>query len=298
MQEQKQKILVILGPTASGKSDVAVKLAKKFNGEIISADSRQVYKGMNIGTGKITKKEMRGIPHYLLGIASPKKVFTAGDYGRLAKLAIKKILVKVKLPIICGGTGFYIVSALEENTLAEVPPNPALRKQLEKKSVEELFAELQKLDPERAAVIDPKNPRRLIRAIEIAKAIGRSPARNRNEEFNTLKLGVSWPKEQLQKRIHIRLIKRLKNGMIREVERLHKQGVSWKRLDDFGLEYRYISRYLRGLLSKKEMILELEKEIVRYSKRQLTWFRKDKQVHWLPGKEKAEPLVRNFLAEK
>lgn len=298
MQEQKQKILVILGPTASGKSDIAVRLAKEFNGEIISADSRQVYKEMNIGTGKITKKEMRGIPHYLLDVVSPKKVFTAGDYGRLAKLAIKKILAKGKLPIICGGTGFYIVSALEENTLAEVPPNPALRKQLEKKSVEQLFAELQKLDPKRAAAIDPKNPRRLVRAIEVVKALGITPPRNRNEEFNALKLGVTWPKEQLQKKIHIRLITRLNHGMVREVEYLHKQGVSWKRLDDFGLEYRYVSRYLHGLLSKKEMIQELEKEIVRYSKRQLTWFKKDKQVHWLSGKEKTEPLVRNFLAEK
>jgi len=292
------KMLVILGSTASGKSDLAVSLAKKFNGEIISADSRQVYRGMDIGTGKITKKEMRGAPHHLLDIANPKKVFTAGDYGRLAKLAIKKILKRGKLPIICGGTGFYIASALEEKTLAEVPPNRALRKKLGKKSTEELFAELQKLDPDRAEFIDPKNPRRLVRAIEIAKALGKSPPRNRKEVFETLKLGVSWPKEQLKKRVRVRLIKRLNHGMVGEVKRLHDLGVSWKRLDDFGLEYRYISRYLRGVLTKSETIQELEKEIVRYSKRQITWFKKDKNVRWLSGEEKAGLLVRSFLAQK
>lgn len=298
MQEQKQKILVILGPTASGKSDLAVTLAKKFNGEIISADSRQIYRGMDIGTGKITKKEMRGIPHYLLDVAFPKRVFTASDYGRLAKLAIKKTLAKGKLPIICGGTGFYIVSALEERTLAEVPPNPALRKKLEKKSVGELFAELQKLDPGRAASIDSKNPRRLVRAIEVALSLGKAPARNRKEEFVALKLGVSWSKEQLRRRIHARLISRLDHGMIQEVKQLHGRGISWGRLDGFGLEYRYLSRYLRGILGKEKMIEELDRESFRYAKRQLTWFGRDKSIRWVKNEKQAERITRGFLKNR
>ncbi len=303
------KIVVVLGPTASGKSDLAVALAKKIsarggsafggNGaEIISADSRQVYRGLNIGTGKITKREMRGVPHYLLDVASPKNVFTASMYERLAKQAINRILRKGKLPIICGGTGFYIAAALEEKTFAEVPPNLKLRKKLERKSTEVLFTQLQKLDPERAASIDLQNPRRLVRALEIVLTTGKPVGpRNRKEMYDALKLGVTWPKNILQKRIHARLLKRLRGGMINEVKKLGKDGVSSARLESLGLEYRYVGRFLEGLLDKKEMAPQLEREIVAYSKRQLTWFKKDKNIHWITGVRGAEFLIRRFLSD-
>ena len=170
-----RKIIVILGPTASGKSWLAVKIARKYNGEIISADSRQVYKGLDIGAGKITKKEMSGIPHYCLDIISPKKIFTVADFKKFADKAIEKIFSKNKTPIIVGGTGLYIQAIVDNVILPEVKPDWKLRKELEKKTTEKMFDFLKKLDPRRAKNIDPKNPRRLIRAIEIAKKLSKTP---------------------------------------------------------------------------------------------------------------------------
>lgn len=164
----RSKILVILGPTASGKSDLAVELARKFNGEIISADSRQVYKGLNIGSGKITKTEMKGVSHHLLDVVKPQTTFTVVKFQKLANKKIAEILAKGKLPIICGGTGFYIQSIADQTVFPKIKPDLALRKDLEALPLSDLFLMLKKLDPKRARTIDPKNPRRLIRAIEIA----------------------------------------------------------------------------------------------------------------------------------
>lgn len=276
------EMIVIVGPTASGKSDRAVKLAKKYGGEIISADSRQVYRGLNIGSGKITKKEMRGVPHHLLDVASPKRVYTVADFKRDAESAIRGIKRRGKLPIIVGGTGLYIDAVLYDSPIPEVKPNPELRARLEKKSAAELFSELQKLDPERAAGIDRHNKRRLVRALEIIAASGKVPKLSeRKLKYNVLKLGISRPPIELKKRIHKRLLARMRQGMVREVERLHKSGVSFKRLEDLGLEYRYVSRYLRGLLTREEMLKQLEAAIWHYARRQMTWWRKDKKIRWL-----------------
>lgn len=295
---KKPKIIVVLGPTASGKSDLAVKLAREFNGEIISADSRQVYRGMDIGTGKITKKEMRGIPHHLLDVVSPKKVFTAENYKKLATKEIVKIIKKNKLPIICGGTGHYIDALVFDQQFPSVPPNLKLRKKLEKKSVDELFAELKKLDPDRAETIDPKNPRRLIRALEIIYKIGGPvPKISTTERYDVLKIGISFPKEVIKNRIHIRLLKRMKLGMVAEVKKLIKSGVSFKRLEDFGLEYRYLGRYISEKISKSEMLSQLENQIVNYSKRQMTWFKRDKKIRWVKSGKEAEAAVKKFIAQ-
>ena len=316
---KKQKIIVILGPTSSGKSDLAVKLAKKFDGEIISADSRQVYKGMDLGTGKITpdiknslnfnmgqaKKEYifthKGIPHYLLDIVSPKKQFTVVDFKKMAEKKINEILKRNKIPIICGGTGFYIDSVVNNVDFPFVRPNKKLRKELEKKSAEELFKILKKLDPARAKNIDSKNKRRLIRAIEIAKmqiSADKKPQINADKNhYGFLQIGIKTGNKKLRKLIHKRLIKRIKNGMINEVKKLHKNGVSWKRLDDFGLEYRFVSRYLRGLLSKDEMIKQLETKIWQFSKRQKTWFKRNKDIKWFELKDykKIGTKIKEFL---
>jgi len=307
---EKNKILVILGPTASGKSDIAVTLAKKFNGEIISADSRQVYKGMDIGTGKITKKEMGGIKHYLLDVANPKRRFTVSEYLSLTEKAIAEILKSGKLPIICGGTGFYIDALLGDKQIPQVPPNPKLRKQLEKKSAEELFKILKRLDPQRAKNIDAKNPRRLVRAIEIAKKLGQVPPLRSNfaeatpntqgsagqAKYEALKIGTKIDKEELKNRINIRLIKRIKSGMINEARKLHAQGLTFKRMREMGLEYGALADFLDKKISKKEMIERLQKEISHYAKRQMTWFKRDKNTIWLSPKSKQiEKEVKKFL---
>ncbi|MBU1091679.1 tRNA (adenosine(37)-N6)-dimethylallyltransferase MiaA [Patescibacteria group bacterium] len=298
----KKKIIVVLGPTASGKSDLAVDIALKFgNMEIISADSRQVYKGMDIGSGKITKKEMRGIKHHLLDVISPKKIFSAGDFKKLGEKAINEILEKKKVPIVCGGTGFYIHALLEGLGTAGIKPDWNLRKKLEKKSIDELFKMLKKLNKERASNIDAKNKRRLIRAIEIQYGEVRPP---NIERYDVLYLGIKKKHKNLKELIHKRLLRRIKQGMIVEVKRLHnpaergKKGVSWKRLDGLGLEYRFVSRYLRGLTTKEEMIEQLNTAIVQYSKRQMTWFKKHApETKWVKNGKKAHETVKKFLKE-
>src|SRR5258708_416048 len=192
------KLIVILGPTSSGKSSLAIKLAKKFKGEIISADSRQVYQGMNIGTGKVTRVEQKMVPHHLLDIANPKKQFSVAEFKPYANLAISKITSKDKVPFLVGGTPFWIYAVIDDLQIPEVAPNLKLRKQLEKKSTSELFAMLKKLDPRRAKNIDAKNPRRLIRAIEIVKTTGKPvPVSERVLRKESLLIGLK--KNQTQK---------------------------------------------------------------------------------------------------
>lgn len=292
---KKPKLIVILGPTATGKSELGVKLAKKFNGEIISADSRQVYKGMDIGTGKITKKEMQNIPHYLLDVVSPKRRFSLWQYQKLAKSAIEKILKKGKVPFLVGGSPFYLYSVAENWILPKVPPDWKLRKKLEKKSEKELFSILKKLAPERAKNIDPQNKRRLLRAIEIAKKLKKVPPLKKEFSFDCLFLGIKKSKKELQKLIKKRLLKRLKKGMIEEVKKLKAQGISWKRLEDFGLEYKWIAFYLQKKISKRKMIEKLQTNIENFAKRQMTWFKKDKRIHWIKDYKEAENLVKEFL---
>ncbi|MBP6856581.1 MAG: tRNA (adenosine(37)-N6)-dimethylallyltransferase MiaA [Candidatus Pacebacteria bacterium] len=278
---QKPKIIVVCGPTATGKSDYAVTLAKKTSGEIISADSRQVYKGLDIGSGKITKKEMRGVPHHLLDVVSPKKVFTVEQFQKLGKKAISNILKKGKTPIICGGTGFYIDALVYESNFPAVPPNKSLRTQLEKKSVEELFELVQEKDPERADTIDSKNKVRLIRALEIIDAIGKVPNVKKESTYDVEWIGLDFPDEILKERIHNRLLARIKKGMLKEAHNLHTQGLSWKRMRELGLEYRFMADYLTGKISKDEMITLLETAIWQYAKRQRTWFKRNKEIRWV-----------------
>jgi len=310
------KVLVILGPTASGKSGLAIKLSKKFNGEIISADSRQIYKGMDIGTGKITKKEMKGVRHHLLDITEPKKQFNVVNFKKLAEKKIEEILKKGKTPIICGGTGFYIDAVVNNTNFPPVKENKKLRGKLEKKSAEYLFKILKKIDSARAKNIDFKNQRRLIRAIEIAKEskITKSvdnkikktnkqlfsnsrELKSNEQKYEFLEIGIKTDNEKLKKLIHNRLISRIKIGMIDEIKKLHKNGVSWEKLDNFGLEYRYVSRYLRGLLNKEEMLKQLETKIWQYAKRQRTWFKKNKKIKWfeLKNYKKIEKKVKMFM---
>ncbi|HEY4528459.1 MAG TPA: tRNA (adenosine(37)-N6)-dimethylallyltransferase MiaA [Candidatus Paceibacterota bacterium] len=277
-----RKVLVIVGSTASGKSALGVRLAKKFKGEIISADSRQVYKGLDIGTGKITKKEMRGIPHYLLNVTNPKKQFSVSEFLEKANEALAMIYHSNHLPIITGGTGFYIDALAGKISLPEVPLNKELRKKLLKLSTEKLFQILKKKDSRRARTIDKHNKVRLIRALEIVEALGRVPIVNsgqhrvlaRKFEYIGLK-----PKD-LDRRIYGRLLSRL-SGIIQEAKKLIKlKKLSYKRMEELGLEYRYVAMYLQEKLSKKEMVEKLYIAIRHYAKRQMTWFKRNKSIKW------------------
>src|SRR3989344_3388133 len=307
------KILVIVGPTASGKSDLAIRLAKLAHGkpfkkygifgtEIISADSRQVYRGMDIGTGKVTKKEMRGIPHHLLDIASPSRQFTVAQYQKLGQKAIKKILDRGKLPIVVGGTGFYIDALVHDFIVRDVKPDFKLRRKLEKLDTDKLFKHLQKLDPQRAKIIDRHNKRRLIRALEIVMTTGKPVPLLRQgfegqikSKYQVLSIGIRISDAELRKRIKKRLLKRLKQGMIGEIKKLRASGLSWQRLDNLGLEYRWISRYLQGSFNKEEIIKKLETEIWHYAKRQMTWFKRDKSIHWIKNHTDALTLLNKVF---
>ena len=296
------KLIVILGPTASGKTDLSIKLAKKYNGEVISADSRQVYKGMDIGSGKITKKEMQGIPHWLLDVANPKKRFTVAQYQKLAIKKIKDIQKRGKPPILVGGTGFYIQSIVDGVIIPEVKPDWKLRRNLEKKSNEELYKMLKKLDPARAESIDKQNPRRLIRALEIILTTGKPVPTIGSDlcqtPFRVLEIGVKKSREELKKLINKRLLKRLENNaMISEVKKLHRNGLSWKRLEEFGLEYRFVAQFLQKKITRQEMINKIQIESEHFAKRQMTWFKRDKRIKWILNYKESVSLIDNFFSK-
>lgn len=293
------KIIVILGPTSSGKSSVAIKLAQKLNGEIISADSRQIYREMDIGTGKVTKEEQALAKHYMLDIISPKTNFNAAQFKKKADKIIADILKRGKMPIICGGTGFWIKAIVDDIIYPEVKPDWKLREELEKKSVKELFATLEKLDPARAKNIDAKNPVRLIRAIEICQTLGKVPAIKKQPASlinNFLQIGLKLPKEKLHENITLRLRQRFAEGMILEVEKLHKiNKLSWKKIESFGLGYLWIAKYLQKQLPQKELFDKVYLAEKNYAKRQMTWFQKDSRIIWLEKYPEIEEAVKKFL---
>ena len=298
-RRKNNKIIVILGPTSSGKSSVAIKLAQKFNGEIISADSRQIYRSLDIGTGKVTKDEQLLVKHYMIDIVSPKTNFSAAQFKKKADKIIADILKREKLPIICGGTGFWIKALVDDVIYPEVKPNWKLREKLKDKSIEELFALLQKLDLTRAKNIDAKNPVRLIRAIEICETLGKVPhsvIRSSNTNFDFLQIGISLPKEKLHENIKKRLKQRFDEGMVSEVKRLHKKNkISWEKMESFGLGYFWIAKFLQKQLSQNELFEKVYQAEKDYAKRQLTWFGKDQRIFWLENYSIIERKVKNFL---
>lgn len=288
----KEKILVIIGPTAVGKSHLAVRLAKKFRGEVISADSRQTYKGLDLGSAKISQKEMEGVPHHLLSIANPKKQFSAAEYQQKAISAIADIIKKGKIPIIVGGTGFYIDAVVKGLVLPKVPPNPKLRKELEKKITAELATELKKLDPARHKTIDLKNKVRLIRAIEVAKALGKVPKLASSPlPYEFIKIGLRLPEDTLKRKIRYRLRKRLRAGMAIEIYDLNKKGIPWKRFLELGFEQRYTTLFLRGKISEKEMLSRLLTANMNYTKRQMRWFKRDSEIKWFNPENHSQILT-------
>jgi tRNA dimethylallyltransferase len=278
-----QKLVVILGTNASGKSELGLRLASHFGGEVISADSRQVYRGLDLGSGKITPALASQVRHHLIDVADVTDYFTLAQYQRAAYSAIDSLAGTGKLPFLVGGTGLYINAIVDGYELVDVPPNAPLRAELETLSPAQLLERLQKADPEAARQIDPGNPRRLIRALEIAAAgHTHSAAQKRSPRYDCLQLGLTWPREILEQRIEQRLRDRLANGMIGEVAGLRARGVSDLRLEKLGLEYRYITRHLRGeLATVADLRLQLGIAIRQFAKDQLTWFKRDRRIIWL-----------------
>ncbi len=306
IQNYEDKVVVIVGQTASGKSDLAVTLAKKFGGEVISADSRQVYKGLNIGTGKITQTEMRGVRHHLLDVANLKTRFTAADFVCQARKVIIDISSRGKLPIIAGGTMFYIDALLGDVHIPEVPPNEQLRKDLEQRGFASLLEELQKLDPKRAKAFikdgQSTNKRRIIRAIEVAKTLSSVSQVEHGStcplsRYEVLKIGITVDKEILRERIKLRTTGRMKAGMVSEVRKLHKKGLTYKRMRNLGLEYGHLADYLQNRITKEELIWRIERDDWRYAKKQLAWWKRDESIKWLGLSElkDVEKLVEDFI---
>ncbi len=315
------KLLVICGPTATGKTSLAINLAKKFNGEIVSADSRQVYKGMDIGTGKDLPKGARihyplfskwgfytidGIKIWGHDLTDPKREFNVSWYLRFAKKVIFDIQKKEKLPILVGGTGLYIKGVTDGIPTAEVPKNQKLRVELEKRSAEELYENLSQMDSLKAASLnssDKKNPRRLIRAIEIAQwRLGHGEVAKQDSRFeipdSILFVGLTAPANILELNIAKRVKERVEKGIKKEIEKLLKTGVRWDAQSMMSLGYRQWRDYFEGGVEEEIVINEWEKEERKYAKRQMTWFKKEKRINWFDIAKKNYFENVEKLAEK
>ncbi len=278
-----QQLVVILGTNASGKSVLGIRLAQEFGGEIVSADSRQVYRGLDLGSGKITPAEAALVKHHLIDVAEVSETYSLAQYQGAAYHAIDSILAAGKLPLLVGGTGLYLSAIVEGYELVDVPPNDQLRAELDSLPLPRLVERLEQCDPEAARRIDKNNPRRLVRAIEIAASgLANAQARRKAPRYECLQLGLTWPREILEHRIEERLATRIEQGMIDEVAGLRSRGVSDTRLEKLGLEYRFITRYLRGELGTlANLRQQLGIAIRQFAKDQLTWFKRDSRILWL-----------------
>lgn len=281
MSEIKPKVLVIVGPTASGKTALSIALAKKFSGEVISADSRQVYTKLDIGTEKISHDEMAGVPHHLLDVSEINTVYSASDFKIAGMEAITQIRTNGHLPIIAGGTFFYIDTLLGKIMSPDIEPNTELRNALELKDEATLYSSLLKLDARRAEDIDPSNKRRLIRALEIVAAIGKVPVQEEQElPYDAFIIGIKTDKKELRDRIRTRAEQALTRGLIEETQGLLDAGITKARLNEIGHEYRLTLQYMDGTLTDAELIQKMEEKNWQYAKRQLTWLKRDPTINW------------------
>src|SRR3989344_6172207 len=286
MPVKRLKLIVIIGPTASGKSELAVRIARKLRGEIISADSRQIYRGLDVGSAKVPGKWKngrfiyKGTTHYCLDFINPKKTFTAAGFKKYAEEAIKDITSRGKIPIIVGGTGFWINALIYNLSLPAVPPNQKLRKVLEKKNPSELLKILKKLDSKRANTVEKENPRRLIRAIEIAKTLGKVPKIQKQNPYKVFWMGLNPPAAILRKNVEKRSRFMISHGIIQETKNILKQGVSKKRIKEFGFEYIAALDYIGKKISKIEFYNRLVHDTTRYAKKQMMWWKHNPKIGW------------------
>ncbi|MCR4305744.1 MAG: tRNA (adenosine(37)-N6)-dimethylallyltransferase MiaA [Candidatus Daviesbacteria bacterium] len=307
------KTLVIIGPTSTGKTDLALQLASKFQGELVSVDSRQVYKGLDIGTGKLPGQEvkvekakgfweMAGVKAWMYDVADPNRQYTVFDYVREANQAMDNIIHRNKLPILTAGTGLYLKAFLEGLPNMVVPMDSKLREKLEKLSLDKLQKKLQKASSQKWEKMnnsDRQNPRRLIRAIEIGSEADINIATGGlMSKVDILKIGLIAPREILYQRIDQRVINRIEQGMIKEAEKLYKAGLSLQRMRQLGLEYGMLADYLEGKIQKEELIKSLQGKIHGYARRQITWFKREKEISWFDiMDEDYLSKVENFVAK-
>jgi len=319
--EKREKLIVLLGQTATGKSDLAINLAKKFNGEVVSADSRQIYKKMNIGTAKpfqnkIYTKEssegkqtsrtadksqnsivVYGINHHLIDVIYPNEEFNAAIYKKIAIKKIKEIQKRNKLPFLVGGTGLYISAIVDNINFPSIPPNPNLRKRLNRKSTDELLLIFKKLDPKGAKLIESKNKRRLIRAIEICKKTGKPFWQQRKKGkpfFDILQIGIKLPKEKLDKKIEKRADQMLKLGLEKEVRDLVKKyGFKIPPMKTIG--YKEWQEHFERKIDKKKVKELIILHTKQFARRQMTWFKRDNKINWIEKQKEAEELITSFL---
>ena len=302
----KPTVIVIGGPTASGKSGLAVELAKKINGEIISADSMQIYKDMDIGTAKVTEKEKQGIPHYMIDIASPEERYSVSTYKKEAENKVEEILKKGKIPIIVGGTGLYIESLIYGIEFQEEEIDEEYRQRLnefaEKEGLEKLYNEAQKIDSQAMDKISPNDKKRIIRVLEIYHKTGKTKteqeieSRKNEVKYNYKLFAITMERSELYKKIEKRIDKMLEEGLIEEVESIKKKYNKFPTAMQ-GLGYKEVVEYLENKITKEEMIEKLKKETRHYAKRQLTWFRKYKEMIWLDGEAGIEENVQIIIKQ-
>lgn len=297
----KPKVIVIVGPTASGKTALSIECAKKFNGEIISSDSMQIYKDMNIGTAKVTEEEAQGIKHYLVDFVSPEQRYSVSDFKRDAEEALEEIIAKGKTPIVVGGTGLYVNSLIYGINYQDMEYDKEYRNELMEKAESEeglksLYEEAVKIDPEAMEKISPNDKKRITRVLEIYKQTGMT--KTKQEELSRLKevkydyrvFGITMPREELYERINLRVDLMIKDGLIEEVESLLKKYKNFPTAMQ-GLGYKEVVEYLNGEYSKEEMIDKIKQETRHYAKRQLTWFRRNKEIIWL---DKNDGIEKNM----
>lgn len=305
-----QKLIVICGPTASGKTSWSLKLAKKYDGEVISADSRQIYKKMDIGTAKEKgdwlNNDLRktfyveGIPHHLMDFLDPGKNFTVAEFRDKAIKYAKMAHYKGRIPFLVGGTGLYIHVVVDNLSIPRIPPNKKLRESLEKKTNEELMVWLKKLDPKTAKTVDPNNNRRIIRALEVCMLSGEpfSEQQLKGEPiFDVLQIAIDQPREVLYDRINRRVDEQMKMGLLTEIKNLLKQKYIWELSSMSGIGYRQFKDYFEGNMNLSQAVENLKQANRNYAKRQMTWFRRDPRIHWVKTIEEADDLILKFLED-
>jgi tRNA dimethylallyltransferase len=296
----KPKVIAIVGQTAVGKTKLSIEIAKQLDGEIVSVDSRQVYKYLDVGSAKISKEEMEGIPHHLLDVVEPHEHYSVERFKKDAEKAIDEITKRGKVPILVGGSPHYMDALMYGEGGAAVPPDISFRKKKEKESDDDLHKELTKASPERAKQIPKQNKRRVIRALEIIKSLGSIPKQERQEKYEVFFIGLKREKDDLRKRIQKRIDERA-GEIKKEAEKLHeKHNVDWGRLEEFGLEYRYGAKLVQGELSEEEFKKELFHKTWQFAKRQNTWWKRNEKIQWYHPDE-IDEILRNatlFIAEE
>jgi len=301
MSLAKPPLVAIVGPTAAGKTEVSLELAEEFHGEIVSADSRQVYRQMDIGTDKATPEQQSRVAHHLLDMANPTERYTVAQFQQAAITAIGHIQTKGRLPFLVGGTGLYVQAVVDNLAIPAVAPQSTLRAELDGLPLEELQQRLRAADPVGYGNIDQRNRRRLVRAIEVTETAGVPFSELKaaaDSPFDTLIIGINKPWEVLEQRIEGKMTERREHGMIDEVKRLQESGISWEQLESFGLEYRRVAEHLQGKSSYEEMVERSARDLKAFAKRQLTWFKRDSRISWITDENEAEGLVSDWLVKR